>query len=263
MTKIHSLRQIEIVKALANHHHFGLAAKALRVSQPALTRSLKQLEAELGVTLFDRQGVTPTPFGEIVLRHGERAAAEFHELMREVALTKGLEIGELRIAAGPYPADISASGPSACCRRSIPTCLLNCKSSITPARSRTSARVRSISGSPRCRKPRATPIARWVGQKVRQCFLLAAEHPLAGNRPLAIEDLLDFPGSGQASPDGCARRLPVIDKPFGTFDELEDRFHPPSWSKPSRRLSGSSLGGWASGPRSRSRSSPSSRRDGA
>ena len=107
LTKVHSLRQIEIVKALAKHHHFGLAAKALRVSQPALTRSLKQLEAELGVTLFDRQGVTPTPFGEIVLRHGERAAAEFHELMREVALAKGLEVGELRIASGPYPADIS------------------------------------------------------------------------------------------------------------------------------------------------------------
>ena len=81
------------------YRHFGLAAKALGVSQPALTRSLKQIEADLGVALFDRQGVTPTPFGEIVLRHGERAAAEFHELMREITLAKGLEIGELRIAA--------------------------------------------------------------------------------------------------------------------------------------------------------------------
>ena len=34
LAKVHSLRQIEIVKALAKHHHFGLAAKALRVSQP-------------------------------------------------------------------------------------------------------------------------------------------------------------------------------------------------------------------------------------
>ena len=107
MPRVHSIRQVEIVKALANHRHFGLAAKALGVSQPALTRSLKQIEADLGVALFDRQGVTPTPFGEIVLRHGERAAAEFHELMREITLAKGLEIGELRIALGPYPADIS------------------------------------------------------------------------------------------------------------------------------------------------------------
>ena len=108
MPQVHSIRQIEVVKALAKHHHFGLAAKALGVSQPALTRSLKQLETDLGVSLFDRQGVTPTAFGEIVLRHGEPAAAELHELMREITLAKGLEIGELRIGAGPYPADISA-----------------------------------------------------------------------------------------------------------------------------------------------------------
>ena len=104
---MHSIRQIEIVKALARRRHFGLAAKDLGVSQPALTRSLKQLEADLGVALFDRRGVAPTLFGEIVLKHGERAVAGFDELMREVALAKGLEVGELRVAAAPYPADIS------------------------------------------------------------------------------------------------------------------------------------------------------------
>lgn len=77
------------------------------MSQPNLTRSLRQIEERLGVPLFDRQGVAPTLFGEIVLRHGERAVADFRELKREVALAQGLEIGELRIAAGPYPADIS------------------------------------------------------------------------------------------------------------------------------------------------------------
>jgi DNA-binding transcriptional LysR family regulator len=104
---MHSIRQIDVVRALAKRRHFGLAAKQLGVSEPALSRSLKQLEAELGVRLFDRQGVTPTLFGEIVLKYGERAATEFDELMRELALARGLEIGELHIAAAPYPADIS------------------------------------------------------------------------------------------------------------------------------------------------------------
>ena len=108
LRRIHSIRQVEVVAALAKHRHFGLAAKALGVSQPALTRSLKQLEADLGVPLFDRQGVTPTTFGEIVLRNGERAASEFRELTREITLAKGLDVGELRIAVGPYPADVSA-----------------------------------------------------------------------------------------------------------------------------------------------------------
>jgi DNA-binding transcriptional LysR family regulator len=86
-----------------------VAAKQLGVSEPTLSRSLKQLEAELGVRLFDRQGVTPTLFGEIVLKYGERVATELDELMREVALAKGLEIGELRIAAAPYPSPAIAS----------------------------------------------------------------------------------------------------------------------------------------------------------
>jgi DNA-binding transcriptional LysR family regulator len=106
---MHSIRQIEVVRTLARRRHFGLAAKDLGGSQPALTRSLKQLEAHLGVPLFDRQGVTPTIFGEIVLTHGGRAAAEFDELMREIALAKGIEAGDLRVSAGPYPADMSAT----------------------------------------------------------------------------------------------------------------------------------------------------------
>jgi DNA-binding transcriptional LysR family regulator len=85
----------------------GSPPKQLGVSEPALSRSLTQLETELGVRLFDRQGVAPTLLGEIVLKHGERAVTEFAELMRELTLAKGLEIGELRIAAAPLCSDIS------------------------------------------------------------------------------------------------------------------------------------------------------------
>jgi hypothetical protein len=41
---MHSVRQFELVKVLATHRHFGRAAAALRISQPALTRSLKHRE---------------------------------------------------------------------------------------------------------------------------------------------------------------------------------------------------------------------------
>ena len=227
MTKIHSLRQIEIVKALAKHHHFGLAAKALRVSQPALTRSLKQLEAELGVTLFDRQGVTPTPFGEIVLRHGERAAAEFHELMREVALAKGLEIGELRIAAGPYPADISGE-------RAIG--MLSARHANLAVELRIANWTQVVAdvhegavdlGFADVSEAQNDANLEVLSARSRQLlFFCGAEHPLAGRGPLAIEDLLDFPWVGPSLPGRLRRALPVLSKPFGKFDELQDRFHP-------------------------------------
>jgi DNA-binding transcriptional LysR family regulator len=72
-----------------------------------LTRSLKHLEDVLGVPLFDRQGVTPTVFGELMLNHGEPVIKGFADLLREIDLAKGLEIGEFSVSAGPYPADIS------------------------------------------------------------------------------------------------------------------------------------------------------------
>ena len=96
------------MKALAAHKSFALAAKALNISQPSLTRSLKAIEKSLGVQLIDRRGVTPTIFGEIVLRNGERVPDGLSELIREIDLARGLGMGELRVAAGPYPADISA-----------------------------------------------------------------------------------------------------------------------------------------------------------
>src|SRR5690242_3983992 len=47
-------RQLEAVLALAEYGSFVAAAARLRLSQPALTRMVKRLEAELGVRLFDR-----------------------------------------------------------------------------------------------------------------------------------------------------------------------------------------------------------------
>lgn len=79
-----TIRQFEIIQALATHRHFGRAARALRISQPSLTRSLKELESRLGVALFDRNGVEPTVFGEMALRSGEPVLANAAELRREI-----------------------------------------------------------------------------------------------------------------------------------------------------------------------------------
>ena len=51
---MHSKRQLELVRALAEHRNFGHAANALGVSQPSLTRSLKHLEDRLGVLKWPR-----------------------------------------------------------------------------------------------------------------------------------------------------------------------------------------------------------------
>jgi DNA-binding transcriptional LysR family regulator len=63
------LRQYRHVLALADHASFRKASEALGISQPALTKSLFQIERDVGQRLFDRHGQTilPTVFGAIVI----------------------------------------------------------------------------------------------------------------------------------------------------------------------------------------------------
>ena len=61
-----TLRQLRYFESLARHTHFGRAAEACAISQPALSVQIKELEEGLGVTLFERgaRSVRLTGFGE-------------------------------------------------------------------------------------------------------------------------------------------------------------------------------------------------------
>lgn len=102
-------RRLRHLLTLVRYAHFGRAAAALNISQPALTKSIQALEAELGVTLLDRKrgAVTLTAFGELVVRHGKALLSAEDDMLREIKLLAGLEIGSLRVALGLYPSVIS------------------------------------------------------------------------------------------------------------------------------------------------------------
>ncbi len=61
-----TLKQLRYVDALARHGHFGRAAAACAVSQPALSVQIRDLEETLGTALFERgpRQVRLTGFGE-------------------------------------------------------------------------------------------------------------------------------------------------------------------------------------------------------
>ena len=77
----------------------GKAAEILNISQPGLSKSIHQLEADFGAKLLDRgpKGVTSTAFGEAVYLRAKRILAEWRHLENErVALFNGL-VGHITI----------------------------------------------------------------------------------------------------------------------------------------------------------------------
>ena len=101
-----NLTQLRHAAALGREQNFARAAAELELSQPALTRSIQSLERELGVKLFDRQPrqTVPTAFGALVLKHADEMLRRAAQLKRDVDKMAALEIGELRVGSGPYPA---------------------------------------------------------------------------------------------------------------------------------------------------------------
>jgi DNA-binding transcriptional LysR family regulator len=80
-----SLTQIEYFVAVAEEGHVGRASRRLRVSQPPLSRQIRALEDELGVTLFDRtaRGMRLRDEGRRFLVHARRVLDELTEARRE------------------------------------------------------------------------------------------------------------------------------------------------------------------------------------
>ncbi|MCB1490596.1 MAG: LysR family transcriptional regulator [Rhodobiaceae bacterium] len=79
------------------------AAERLRISQPALTKSLRVLETELDVKLLERSstGVTVTEFGRSLYAHARAVAAEIEHAHAEIRRLSGGEKGYLRIGVLP------------------------------------------------------------------------------------------------------------------------------------------------------------------
>ena len=73
-----TLTELRYVVAVAEARHFGRAAERCHVSQPSLSESVKNLEEELGVTLFERgkRGVFLTEAGEQIVAQARRALEE-------------------------------------------------------------------------------------------------------------------------------------------------------------------------------------------
>lgn len=95
-------RQLEYFLAVFEAGSFRKAAETAGVTQPALTRSLKGLEEQLQVLLFERRssGVLPTEAGEVLHRHAMQIANDSRYAEMEIGALRDGHAGVLRIGAG-------------------------------------------------------------------------------------------------------------------------------------------------------------------
>ena len=103
-----NMDELHSFTVLAGHLHFGRAAQALHVSQPALTKQINRLEAALGGRLFERgkHGTRLTVFGSRFLPPAKEQVASFDRLLvgaRKEAQGRG---GRLNIGFGWYTLEL-------------------------------------------------------------------------------------------------------------------------------------------------------------
>ncbi len=79
------------------------AAKALNLSQSSITKSIQQLEGELGAELLHRRanGVIPTDAGKALLARAKAVEAELRHARNDVEAIRGASVGEIRVSASP------------------------------------------------------------------------------------------------------------------------------------------------------------------
>lgn len=98
------LRSLRYFVAVAEEGHIGRAANRLHMTQPPLSRAIRQLEDELGVLLFERtpRGVTVTPAGKVLYDETGALLGRADRIRRRVAAAAGtapLAVGTLADAA--------------------------------------------------------------------------------------------------------------------------------------------------------------------
>ncbi|WP_290125480.1 LysR family transcriptional regulator [Janibacter melonis] len=98
------LHHVTAFLAVAEELHFGRAAARLHMAQPPLSRTIQQLERQLGAPLFERttRSVRLTPQGAALVDPAREIVRSFKTAERTVAYAGRGEIGEVRVGfAGP------------------------------------------------------------------------------------------------------------------------------------------------------------------
>jgi LysR family transcriptional regulator, regulator of abg operon len=97
------LQALKIFSAALDEGSLRGAARLLHITQPAVTKAVKELEAQLGAQLLTRirTGVAATAQGQVLYEHSKRAVQELQNAQHQIQQLGGQMVGTLRIGAVP------------------------------------------------------------------------------------------------------------------------------------------------------------------
>jgi DNA-binding transcriptional LysR family regulator len=205
------LRELRCLLAVAEHGGIGRAARSLAIAQPALTRTVRQIEARLGTRLFDRhaRGVVPTEAGRGLIAHARAIQAELRQARDDITRLRRREKAVSSLTIGVMPITAAALVPRAV------TMLLEEEPSL---------RVHLVEGFNRSLIPALqqrevdaivgpltdTAPPGIVEEVLYQSDLLVAvrrDHPLASRRSVTFRDLMHYPWALAGADTGPRRQV--------------------------------------------------------
>jgi LysR family hydrogen peroxide-inducible transcriptional activator len=129
-----TLKQLRYFEALARHGHFGRAAEACAISQPALSMQIKELEEILGAQLFERSArqVRLTTFGEAFATRARDILRSVDELGDFARAAQNRAIGRLRIGVIPTIAPYLLPSIIANLTKAYPGVDIHVRETLTP-----------------------------------------------------------------------------------------------------------------------------------
>ena len=103
-------RHLQLLVALDEHRNLARVAERLRVTPPAVTKSLQDIERELGAELFKRgpRGVSPTIYGECMIRHAQAVLGQLGKASLELRALKDGTQGATALGVLPAAAPLLA-----------------------------------------------------------------------------------------------------------------------------------------------------------
>lgn len=97
------LRHLQLLVALDDYRHLGKVAALLNVTQPALSKTLGELQSGLGIKVFERtgRGLRPTEYGVVLIRHARKMLHDLAEAGDELHAVATGSSRQIRIGVQP------------------------------------------------------------------------------------------------------------------------------------------------------------------